>query len=353
MSKCGLNPICRVTNWAKRKVEDTYATARNTVQAKFLLAVDQRADAGSLALAGQIDLMRAEALDDLATLREDLHGNVKSIWRFSEILSSVLTAWLVLVAIKSYLYVLATELYRSGGPLAVTFREDEFFGPESGFRQCDRFEIDAQFSEPLLTFQVGVNQARNIGYWYAWIAVLHRLRHWKWRMNKGTHLPPATMHFSLKTGQSGVIWQMLPNQEIVFIFANLFGFSENVELHSEFSPRLSTILFGKYFFPVARCRDRPGLLLLALGGRANRSESGEESKVVHVPPEQLLAFSSHARFQVAGRGTIMSVFKDGFSLSRLGDKGGKFVGRVLVGASDGELRFQGTIRFVKTFLSPF
>lgn len=343
---CGIDPFCGLANWAKRRAEGTYASFRRGAEARFASAVARRADRGVLGAHEQLDLAREELHANVEASRTWAHQSVDALFAISATVSTVLTIWLVMVAIKSYLYVLALEIFHETGVSYVGFDRAPVI--QGRYEAQDGIEVPKSFTTPLLTFEVGVNQRKGLVLWKPWIAFLHRLLHWKWQMSRGSHSRQGHMHFPSGQGSIGVKWTMAPGEEVIVAFPNLLGFSENVTITSLVSLRLSTILFGRYIFHSARCTDGEGLLLLSVPGNAVLADED----VHEVPLGRIKAFNRHARFRVSSERSWKAVFKDGFNLSRVeGDTASH--GLVLVGSStEGELRFQGLVRFAKTFLWP-
>ena len=338
--------LCSLANWAKRRAESTYGSFRRGAEARFANAVARRADLGVLSAHEQLDLAREELHENVEASRAWAHQSVDALFAFTATVSAVLTIWLVMVAIKSYLYVLALEIFHETGVSYVGF--DRALAIQGRYEAQDGIEVSKAFTTPLLTFEVGVNQRKDIVLWKPWIAFLHRLLHWKWQMSRGSHSRQGHMHFPSGQGSIGVKWTMAPGEEVIIAFPNLLGFSENVAITSIVSLRLSTILFGRYIFHSARCTHGEGLLLLSVPDNAVLADED----VHEVPLGRIKAFNRHARFRVSSERSWRAVFKDGFNLSRVdGDAASR--GLVLVGSStEGELRFQGLVRFAKTFMWP-
>ena len=343
---CGINPFCSLANFAKRRAESTYASFRRGAEVRFANAVAKRADLGVLSAHEQLDLVRQELHENVEASRAWAHQSVDALFATTAAVSTVLTIWLVMVAIKSYLYVLALEIFHETGVSYVGF--DRALAIQGRYEAQDGIEVPKTFTTPLLTFEVGVNQRKGIVLWKPWVAFLHRLLHWKWQMSRGSHSRQGNMHFPSRQGSIGVKWTLAPGEEVIVAFPNLLGFSENVTVAGIVSLRLSTILFGRYIFHAARCTHGEGLLLLSVPGNAVLADED----VHEAPLGRIKAFNRQARFRVSSERSWKAVFKDGFNLSRVdGDTASR--GLVLVGSStEGELRFQGLVRFAKTFMWP-
>jgi hypothetical protein len=279
-------------------------------------------------------------------LRRRIDSTIEERARGGAILSALLQLWLFLVIIKSVLYVLATEVFNVKS-IPVIGLESEG-DAEGTYTRSTNIEIPESFTAPMQTATVGINQGKKTVIPQAFRALFARILRGKWILNRGTHAENATMRFTQPGGRVGIDWQMQEGEEVVFRYGDLLGFSENLELRTTISLRLSTLLFGRYVYHSARCVGGPGRLLLSVKGDVE----AEQHKVETFPLERLIAWNMHTRFRVTDERTLAAVFKDGFTIRRV-RQGGERSGLVLVGApvSD-EPRFQGTMRFVKTFLMP-
>ena len=343
---CGLNPKCHVWNWAKGAAEDAYNEARSDLRRKATREVDAAADGGALRLNEQIDVARSGLHDALAELRRGIDSTVEEISRGGAIMSALLKLWLFLVIIKSVLYVIATEVFnvKSIPVIGLESQGDA----EGAYTRSTNIEIPESFATPLQTSTVGINQSKKTVIPQPFRATFARIIRGKWILNRGTHAENTTMRFTQPGGRIGIDWQMNEGEEVVFRYGDLLGFSENVELRTTISLRLSTLLFGRYVYHSARCAGGPGRLLLSVKGDVEP----EQHKVETFPLERLIAWSIHARFRVTDERTLAAVFKDGFTIRRV-RQGAGHNGLVLVGApASEEPRFHGTVRFVKTFLMP-
>ena len=344
--RCGLSPKCHVFNWAKEGAEDAYDGARGKLKEDATRAVNKAAEGGASNLNQQIDLVRTVLYDALGELRRRIDDTIEGIARGGAIVSAFLQLWLFLVVIKSVLYVLATEVFnvKSIPVIGLESRGNA----EGSYTRSTNIEIPAGFATPMQTSTVGINQGKRTVIPQPFRGLLSRIIHGKWILNRGTHAENATMRFTQPGGRVGIDWQLSDGEEVVFRYRDLLGFSENVELRTTISLRLSTLLFGRYIYHSARCVGGPGRLLLSVKGDVEP----EQQKVETFPLERLIAWNMHTRFRVTDERTIAAVFKDGFTIRRV-RQGGANSGLVLVGAPlSEEPRFEGTMRFVKTFLMP-
>ena len=347
VKSCGLNPGCHISNWAKRSAERAYRKARADLKAKFMSSVRNKADGAALSVNQQIDAARSDLYETLAELRRRIDTAVEDIARGGAVASALLQLWLFLVIVKSVLYVIATEVFNAKSDPVIGL--DSQGNAEGAYKRSTNIEIPRTFGIALQTTTVGINQGKKIVVPQPLRAMFVRIALGKWMLNKGTQVESATMRFTQPGGRVGIDWEMKDGEEVVFRYRDLLGFSENLELRTTISLRLSTLLFGRYVYHSARCVGGPGRLLLSVKGDVE----AEQDKVETFPLERLIAWNMHARFRVLDERTFAAVFKDGFTIRRV-RQDREANGLVLVGAPVSvEQHFQGTIRFVKTFLMPF
>jgi hypothetical protein len=344
---CGADPACHISNYARRTAERAYTNARSDLEAKLAGLANSRVGAAALSVNEQIDVARSGLYDALAQVRDGFEDAVDHIAKIGSIASALLGLWLLLAIIKSLLYVIGTEVFHVKGSAIIGLGREG--NAEGAFERSTNIAIPASFTKAMLTTTVGINQGKKTAVPQPFSAMLARLLHGKWLMNRGTHAGNGTMRFAQSGGRVGIDWKMKEGEEVVFRYSDLLGFSENVKLRTNISLRLSTLLFGRYVYHSARCVDGPGRLLLSVKGDVEEAQH----KVETFPLERLIAWHIHTKFKVTDERTLASVFKDGFTVQRVRDDNA-CAGIVLVGAQHGrERRFQGIFRFVKTFLVPF
>jgi hypothetical protein len=256
---------------------------------------------------------------------------------------------LALVVIKSFLYVLALELFHHEGEH--TFGLEASGAVEGEVRAARQLTIDRDFPRALVTRKQLSNTDNDLRLApWPWSAPLARILRGRYFVfTRGTFLadvaqPARGMVASASGGMSIVEWKMQPGEEVVFGYRDFFGASENIRLRSEISLRLSTLLLGRIVFRTARCEDGEGRLLL----RAHVEEI-DPQHIRAIPPERLLAWHRHARFGVHGGRTAWKTLLNGYTLVRKAGPSGA-EGQVVVSSEDVGSNL-GSIRFVRRIFS--
>ena len=119
------------------------------------------------------------------------------------------------------------------------------------------------------------------------------------------------MEASARSGFSIVEWRMQPGEEVVFHYRDFYGASDNVQLKTDFSLRLSTLLLGKVFFHYARCGEGEGRLLLE--ARVHNTTQGGMSSI---KPDRLVAWNRHAQFSAGSHHHPWKTFINPFTIVR-------------------------------------
>lgn len=348
LAPCGFLDLgCHLSNYAKRSAESTYADTRRELRRKSVRVVDSRADAGASSAIEQIDLARSELYGGLADAGRAIESSIVRVAKAGAVASALLQLWLALAIIKSLLYVLATEVFHVKGPSEIGLDSD--VAAEGHYEVSTTIEIPTSFETPLNTTVIGVNQGKRTVVPQPFSAILARILHWKWALHRGTRVGNAPVRFTQPGGQTGVAWHMKEGEEIVFRYRDLLGFSDNVKLGTTVSLQLSTLLFGRYVYHTARSVGGSGLLLLSVKGHVEKTQDAVEA----FPLERLIAWNKHTKFRVTDDRTFGAVFKDGFIVQAVRQRGPPS-GLVLVGAPASRTALvQGTLRFVRVFVVPF
>jgi hypothetical protein len=355
-AECGwLHPANCVANAAREAVEAGYESARAEAQRRYELAADQATDTAALTLDQQVGQALLTLDSRLADMREGAHEYAGRIFLIGDLIRFLGWLAVALIAIKSYLYVLALELFHSDEEMAIAF--DDAKPVEGEYRSARRLTIDRDFPYPLITRKQLSNTDNNvcIAPW-PWSAPLARILRGRYFLfTKGRFLADAEqasgsvdsrrgMVASAGGGMSIVEWTMQPGEEVIFRYKDFYGASENVQLASEISFRLATLLLGRIIFRIARCTEGEGRLLL----KADVEEIAQED-IRALPPERMIAWNRHARFSVHSGRTLWKTLLNGYTLVRR-NRGDGPSGKIVVSSDEAGSNL-GSIRFVRRIFS--
>lgn len=351
---CGwLHPLRCAINAAREAVEAGYARAHADIAERARLAAVAATPAVTLdQQIGQRLLGLDARLQDMRTSAHDYAGG----FFFAGDLLRIL-GWLALglIAIKSFLYVLALELFRSDGELCIGF--DMADAVEGDYRSARRLTIARDFPQPMITRQQLSNSDHNVclAPWPGSAPLARILRGRYFLFSKGSFLADAEpadavasadgksqrgMVVSASGGQSIVEWTLQPGEQVIFRYRDFFGASQNVRLASEISLRLSTLLLGRIVFHSAHCLGGEGRLLL----KAHVEELAQED-IRAFPPERMIAWNRHAQFTIHSGRTPWKTLLNGYTLVRRSRPQGPS-GRIVVSSEDGGSNL-GSIRYIR------
>ncbi|MEO7252067.1 MAG: hypothetical protein ABIW30_05595 [Arenimonas sp.] len=350
-----LHPGNCAANAANAAVEQAYLRARADALSRYREATESATGAA----AASLDQRLGGVLLTLDARLAEMHDSADAFAARSFLLSYLLRilGWLALalITIKSFLYVLALELFHSEeGELAIGFRAEH--PVEGEYRAATRITIDRDFPHRMITREQLSNSDNNLclAPW-PWSSPLIRiLRARYFIFTKGRFLadaeqadagqPARGMVASAGGGMSIVEWKMRPGEQVVFGYRDFYGASENIRLRSEISLRLSTLLLGRIIFHSAYCADGEGRLLL----RASVEDNAQED-IRAVPPERMIAWNRHAQFTIHSSRTPWKTLINGYTLVRkVRPQGGS--GRIVVSSADAGSNL-GSVRFVRRIVS--
>jgi uncharacterized protein (AIM24 family) len=344
-----LHPANCAGNAARSAAEASLSQAREELAASVR-------DEVAGATAGATQSLDARIARTLASLdariegsREQAHVVARRWFALHDLLRLLGWLTLALLAVKSFLYVLALETYHHQGELSVGFEGAPAI--QGDYRVARRLAIDPAFPRPLVTRKQLSNADNDVRLapwpWSAPIARILRRRYFVFTRSRLLADAPGAaggMVASAGGGLSIVEWKLQPGEEVVFRFQDFFGASDNVSLRSQWSLRLSTLLLGHIVFRIATCREGEGRLLL----KAN-VEDNELGDIRALPPERMIAWDRHARFSVHSARTPWKTLLNGYTLVRR-ETPGVPPGRIVVSSEEASSNL-GTIRFVRRMLS--
>src|SRR5205085_35712 len=173
-----------------------------------------RVGAAALSVNEQLDAALSDLYHALDEIRDGFENAVDHIAKIGSIVSALLGLWLLLAIIKSLLYVIGTEVFHVKGSAIIGFgREGK---AEGTFERATNIEIPGSFTNAMLTTTVGINQGKKTAVPQPFSALLARILHGKWLMNRGTHAGNGTMRFAQSAGRVGIDWKMKEGEEVVF-----------------------------------------------------------------------------------------------------------------------------------------
>src|SRR3546814_396598 len=114
-----------------------------------------------------------------------------------------------------------------------------------------------------------------------------------------------------KPGRAIVEWQMLEGEEVIFDVRHFHGASENVQIQTEISLQLATLLLGRVRFNVARCTLGSGRLLLEVA-----VVDALDVEIQAIPVERLVAWNRHMKFTVDSHREPFKTMINSFTLVR-------------------------------------
>ncbi|MBC7657401.1 MAG: hypothetical protein H7147_09540 [Frankiaceae bacterium] len=291
----------------------------------------------------------------LASLRRHSHDYADDLFRWHTVLQWLGWLALALIALKSFLYVLALELFHSDERMTLGF--DDAQPIEGSYRTGAQLAIDRHFPHPLITRKQLSNADNHLvlAPWPGSSPLVRIIRRRYFFFARGSLLEDggrvATvadtargMVASAGGGQSIVEWTLREGEQVIFRYKDFFGASDNVSLRSELSLRLSTLLFGRVIFHSARCDSGEGRLLLKAS-----VEAVDQAQLRAIPLERMIAWSRHAQFTVHSGRTPWKTLVNGFTLVRR-DRGDGQHGLILVSSEDTGAN-TGSLRYLKRIFS--
>lgn len=262
--------------------------------------------------------------------------------------------WLIVIAIKSILYVFARVVFDRSTDIEVDLLELDGTPAQGTVRQRQEVNVGADYAHDMYykaNYQpLGPAPRFSIPQWRA--SLLSRLRYGAWNMSH-VAMPLAegsSLTFNAVEAEHLVDWEMAEGEEVVFSYRNFVAMNAHVELRTVISLRVATLLMGRMIFHTARCSGGPGRLILRTRGRPATAEQVQQS----IPVARLVAWNRYARFSVDSHLTRTDIFLNGFNLRRSaalcqGQPQGILI--VEADARDGGI-LVGTLRFARTFLVP-
>jgi hypothetical protein len=344
-------------NRAKDKGEQTYASGRATADRSYRRKLAEAERQGNQTAFEQILLARREGLAALDTADREFPDMVAQVERGFQLVGILLTFFLILALIKSLLYSLALKLYAEGSPSFIRVDASRTVvgeAPRVAPLDYQRRSLDLEDvtpAAPLVTREYLSGQEQRNSRVPPWpfsgvLARLLMLRYFFY--NVGGPMPGQKIQWNAGDGRSIIDWRLQPGEAVVFQYRHFVGASRRVRLHSRFSLRLDTMLFGRFNFAIAVAEDEPGHLLLGTRSVSPQAVADDQGDAVMV--ERLIAWHAGTPFQVVNTPKVASLFFDPYSLKRMR---GQAPGRMVVDVTPVPAALHGAFRYALKAMSPF
>ncbi len=354
-SSCGLFKLsCHAANIVIGELNHAYDVKRGESEVEFVNYVSTNADTSAKGFRTFTGKMQTRIQKQLNLYERETRSAIEKVQIAVSTISQILLLWLIVVGIKSFLFVFARVIFDQSTDIEVDLLEHDGAARQGRVRQVQEVDIPADYPHTLYykaNYQpLGPAPRFSIPQWYA--SVLSRLRFGAWNMSQVV-MPLADKNrvtFNSIEGEHLVDWSLEEGEEVVFSYRNFVAMNENIELRTVISLRVATLLLGRIVFHTARCKNGEGRLLLRTRGKPATAEQVRQS----IPVARLVAWNRYARFSVDSHLTTADIFLNGFNLRRsMGEDGSQPQGILIVEADarDGGI-LVGTLRFAKTFLLP-
>jgi len=349
-----LDVNCGSANLVKRILNGAYADIRARAERRFVADAIARAEGLDKKLAPSANTAKSEADEALITLKQKTTKTINRVYQTSKVIQILFTAWLIIIAIKSFLYVFSRVIFDKSTDIHVDLLEHEADARQGAVKHLQEVMIPGDYPYTIYyksNFQpLGPAPRFSIPQWRS--SLLSRIRFGAWNMNR-VDMPlddKRGLTFNAIEAEYLVDWQMEEGEEVIFSYGNFVAMNENVELRTVISLRVASMLMGRFIFHAARCKGGPGRLILRTRGKPATAEQVRQS----IPASRLIAWNRYARFSVDSHLTRADIFLNGFNLRRSEtDDDARPQGIIVVEADarSGSIMV-GTLRFAKHFLLP-
>ena len=318
---CGLfHPVNCVMNALAGTAETAYTSLRNDLVKRYSDATDAKVDTAAMTIQQRVDDARVSVDAEVKQMHAAGYKAAEALFKFNDLLRALGWIALLLITLRSFLYVFALELFDRDGDLRISF---DLENPAQGsYVSGSEISIDRKFPFPIINRGSLTNTLADIKFapWKT-SAPISRILHGRYFFfNWSVFSPPNQseyaeqvkgMEASARSGYSMVEWRMQPGEEVIFNYRDFYGASVNVQLKTDFSLRLSTLLLGKVFFHYARCVGAEGRLLLEA-----RIHNTPHEGISSIKPTRLVAWNRHAQFTASSHHQPWKTFINPFTIVR-------------------------------------
>ncbi|MEQ8205618.1 MAG: hypothetical protein RIA65_05540 [Woeseia sp.] len=345
---------CAAANIVIVGLNSAYDKARQRTEQRFVTQMKTRADDAADQATDLTAVARDSLGEHLAESEARTRQFIARVHTASNVIRQILLLWLIVVAVKSFLYVFARVIFDQSTDIDIDLLDRDGTPAEGRVHDRQEINIPGSYASDIYykaNYQpLGPAARFSIPQWRA--SAMSRLRFGAWNMSR-VAMPLADergVTFNSIEAEHLVDWELQEGEEVVFSYRNFVAMNSNIQLRTVISLRVATLLLGRIVFHTARCSGGPGRLILRTRGKPATAEQVRQS----IPAARLVAWNRYARFSVDSHLTLADIFLNGFNLRRGPadtDDGPQGILVVEADARDGGL-LVGTLRFAKNFLLP-
>lgn len=345
---------CHIVVAVKHILIDSYVRIRTQTETAFVNQMQARADAIAAGIEGAATDVEEAVGDAIDAWSNATRDSIAGMYTGYRLISVLMTLWLIVITLKSLLYVFARVAFDRKTKIFADLVDDDTPKIQGRVEHVQEVNIpgDYPFDIYYKSNYQPLGPAPRFAIPQPFASLLSRIRFGAWNLSQ-VPMPcedARGLSFNAIQADHLVDWHMQEGEEIVFSYDNFVAMNENVELRTIVSVRVSSLLLGRFVFHAARCKSGPGRLILRTRGRPATADQVRQS----IPITRLVAWNSFTRFSVDSHLTRTDVFFNSYNLRRTtseADGNGDGILIVEADARDGGVLF-GTLRFARHFLLP-
>ncbi len=341
-----LNFPCQAKNSAKRAASDSYSDLRSELLGDLTHQVRNSANGTREEVQESTTAINSMLNAQIDDVRKRLKRTVQSSFDaiiFINLLLDIAFGFLIL---KSFLYVFSRVAFSSDNENYVTLLKSEVTMANGKLKKYgNQYMIDpARTNENYYLSRSFEPSGRApkfaIPQWRS--AIFARIFTRNFAMNKVVMKSrPEEVHFKAMGSHEFVEWDIKEGEEVIFHFKNFVGMSEGIKISAVVSLRLTSLLFGRLIFTIAK---GPGKLILLTKGEPITTDHAIANS--SVATSRIMAWQKNTRFNVESELNLVDVFMSGIYLKK---KEGDLI---LIDADVKGPSKNGIVRFIKNFILP-
>ena len=268
-------------------------------------------------------IAKQDLSENLLAIRLSLKQQLGHLYATIDFYSGLMLIALTLAILKSLLYIFARIFFASEPEDAdrkIQFEPNLQPAQQGSVREVsERLELTASLGK-----QMFVNKHLDFANAppdevtpQAHKALFSRFINGVWHMNQiqipAQDQPDNPPYRRLPADERIVTWTLKPGDAVIFSWKDFVGMNETVQIRTQYSWQLSSLVFGRMFFVVASVAPdaaNDGCLLLSARG----SDGCEPSDNSSNSPDQLLAWQTTTRFQLHANLTLRNIYRSGIQI---------------------------------------
>jgi len=338
---------CFAERYIKKAINAAYENARARQRVRLSKRLQELGSQGEVAATSQIETISNELHRSLKEARLSIKVAVSNVFLTISILNLIANFLLCVALIKSFIFILARFYFENRPDRNLTMESGQVpdtLPPQIKDTFASNYTFSASSADHYVNRKYDVSGVPgNISIPIPLQGLGRRILSRTWIVNhvEFSRFPNA----SIQTGQAAqfVEWELREGEKIYIDADNLVSFSGGINIKTEVSLRVTSIMFGRLFFFTL---SGPGVVVLRTIGEPKICPTTEDG--ASFAPSRFVAWAANSRLGVVAKTNLANIYLSGSQIALSDESDG-----AVIDAKREDASMMGALKFIPACILPF